>query len=108
MRFCKLLFVLLVNQCFSADILIEWKPVKNAKHYDVTYVSDSGFSLTQTVDSEKYIIKNAEAGRKYIVTIQARDNSTNKSETSIPLFIEIPKTNNNVKLKQPEPKFQIK
>ena len=92
----------------SSDIVIDWKSVKNATKYEVTYVSDSGFSLTQTVSVNEYTIKNVEEGRKYIVTVKALDDKNNSSASSIPLFIQTDKTNKSVYLKQPETKFKIK
>lgn len=92
----------------ATDIVIDWNPVKNAHKYEVTYVSDSGFSLTQIVVGNEYIIKNVEEGRKYIFTMKALDDKNNVSPTSIPLFIQTDKTNKAVYLKQPEPKFKLK
>lgn len=92
----------------ATDIVIDWKSVKNADKYEVTYVSDSGFSLTQIVVGNEYIIKNVEEGRKYIFTMKALDDKNNVSPTSIPLFIQTDKTNKAVYLKQPEPKFKLK
>lgn len=92
----------------SSDIVIDWKSVKNATKYEVTYVSDSGFSLTQTISVNEYTIKNIEEGRKYIVTIKSLDDKNNSSVSSVPLFIQTERTNKSVYLKQPEPKFKIK
>lgn len=101
-------FIFVLNKLIGADIIIDWKSVKNATKYEVTYVSDSGFSLTQTVSVNEYTIKNIEEGRKYIVTIKSLDDKNNSSASSIPLFIQTERTNKAVYLKQPEPKFKIK
>lgn len=97
-----------MTSCVATDVYITWKPIKNASSYDVTCLTESGLSMFRTVDSTQYVIENATPGKKYIVTIQARDNTTNKSEPSIPLFIEISKTNNIIKLKKPEPTYKLK
>ena len=103
-----LALIFTLNSAIAADIIIDWKSVKNATKYEVTYVSDSGFSLTQTVSVNEYTIKNIEEGRKYIVTIKSLDDKNNASASSIPLFIQTERTNKAVYLKQPEPKFKIK
>lgn len=100
--------IFILNGVIAADIIVDWKSVKNATKYEVTYVSDSGFSLTQTVSVNEYTIKNVEEGRKYIVTVKALDDKNNSSASSIPLFIQTEKTNKSVYLKQPETKFKIR
>lgn len=100
--------LLFVYTSTATDIVIDWKVVKNATKYEVTYVSDSGFSMSQIINNTEYIIKDVEEGRKYIVTVRALDDKNNSSPTSIPLCIQIDKTNKIDYLKQPETKFKIK
>jgi hypothetical protein len=103
-----LISIIVSLQCNADDIIVVWKQIKHAKFYDVTCITESGLSTFQTVETIEYLIENALPGKKYIITVQARDNSTNKSEISVPLIAEIPKTNIIVKLNQPKPTFKIK
>lgn len=103
-------FILAVN-CFAADAIISWQPIKNAIKYRIEYRIESknnlGFGLTETVTSTTYTIKDLTPNQKYYFIVQAIDSNNNKSKPSNLLMIEHSTTNKFTTLKSPNIKYII-
>lgn len=97
----KLLLLLTTLKCLSKDIVVSWNVVKNATKYEVTYNTDVGLSLTETIGVNYYVIPNAIENRKYTITVKALDENNNQSIPSKPLSVTLTKTNSEIYLKQP-------